>query len=41
LPPNPLTSTQLEKVIADFFAGKAVKVLSPDEAVTEEDGDEE
>jgi hypothetical protein len=42
LPPNPLTGTQLTKMISDFLAGKDLKVLSPDEAVTEEgEGEEE
>ena len=41
LPPNPLTGTQLTKMISDFLAGKDVKVLSPDEAVAEEEGEEE
>jgi hypothetical protein len=37
LPPNPLTATQLTRMIADFFTGKDVKILSPVEAVTEEE----
>jgi hypothetical protein len=41
LPPNPLSVTQLQGMISDFFAGKAVKVLSPAEAVTEEDDEED
>ncbi len=41
LPPNPLTITQLTKVISDFLAGKDVEVLSPDEAVAEEDSEED
>jgi hypothetical protein len=41
LPPNPLTGTQLTKMISDFLSGKDVKVLSPDEAVTEDEGEEE
>lgn len=41
LPPNPLTETQLTRMIYDFLAGKEVKVLSPDEAVTANEGEEE
>jgi hypothetical protein len=41
LPPNPLTGTQLTKMVSDFLAGEDVDVLSPDEAVTEEEGEEE
>jgi hypothetical protein len=41
LPPNPLTGTQLTRMISDFLAGEDVDVLSPDEAVTEEEGEEE
>lgn len=41
LPPNPLTGTQLERTIMDFFAGKKVEILSTEQAVTEEDDDSE
>src|SRR5438552_9719634 len=37
LPPNPKTAAELERIIADFFAGKAVPTISPEEAVTEEE----
>jgi hypothetical protein len=36
LPANPKTGAELEKMIADFFAGKAVATISPEQAVTEE-----
>ena len=36
LPRNSKTAAELEKVIADFFAGKAVATISPEQAVTEE-----
>jgi hypothetical protein len=41
LPPNSLTAAQLVQLVQDFLAGKAVKTLSPAEAVIEEDGEEE
>lgn len=37
LPENPETAEQLQKTIADFFAGKPVATISPEEAVTEEE----
>jgi hypothetical protein len=40
LPPNPLTAAQLTGMIADLFAGKEVKILTPVEAVTEETEEE-
>lgn len=36
LPANPKTAAELEKIIADFFAGKTVPTISPEQAVTEE-----
>ena len=36
LPPNPKTGAELEKMIGDFFSGKAVPIISPEQAVTEE-----
>ncbi len=41
LPPNPETAAQLQKTIADFFAGKAVPTISPEAAVTSEEEQEE
>jgi hypothetical protein len=40
LPPGPLTEAQLTKMIADFFAGKELKLISPDEAVIEDEEEE-
>jgi len=37
LPPNPKTSAELERLVADFFARKAVATITPEEAVTEEE----
>lgn len=37
LPPNPKTAAELEQMIADFFSGRAVATISPEEAVTEEE----
>lgn len=37
LPRNPRTSTELEEMISDFFAGKTVPTISAEEAVTEEE----
>ena len=37
LPPNPASEEDLARLIADFFAGKNVRVLSPVEAVVEEE----
>lgn len=36
LPPNPKTSSELLKLVAELFRGKPVPTLSPEEAVTEE-----
>jgi hypothetical protein len=36
LPANLKTAAELEKTIADFFAGKAVPTISPEQAVTAE-----
>src|SRR5260370_5574027 len=41
LPPNPLTEEKLLKLIRDFFAGEKVPVLTPEQAVIEEDEEEE
>lgn len=40
LPENPETAEQLQKMIADLFAGKAVPTISPEEAVTAEEDEE-
>jgi len=40
LPPNPLTAEQLVRMVADLFAGKAVNLIPPDQAVIEEDDEE-
>jgi hypothetical protein len=42
LSPNPRTREQLQAMIADFFAGREVPTISPEEAVIEEEeqGDE-
>lgn len=37
LPPNPMSPEKIVQLIADFFAGKAVPVLTPAEAVIEEE----
>lgn len=37
LPPNPKTAAELERMIADFFSGRAVATITPEEAVTEEE----
>jgi hypothetical protein len=37
LPSGHLQDSQLTKMVADFFAGKAVKLISPGEAVVEEE----
>jgi hypothetical protein len=37
LPPNPLNTEQLERELADFLGGKDVRILSPAEAIAEED----
>jgi hypothetical protein len=39
LPPNPKTGAELEKMIADFFAGKTVPTISTEDAVTEEEAE--
>jgi Eco29kI restriction endonuclease len=36
LPLNPKSRGELEKLIGDFFAGKAMPTISPEDAVTEE-----
>jgi hypothetical protein len=36
LPRNSKTAAELERIIADFFAGKRVATISPEQAVTEE-----
>lgn len=41
LPPNPISDIEIRKLLSDFFAGRAVPVLSPTEAVIEEDANEE
>jgi hypothetical protein len=41
LPDNPMSQEKAIKLIADFFAGKKVPVLTPAEAVVEEEGKEE
>lgn len=38
LPENPRSSAELHRMVADFFAGKPVPVISPEKAVTEENG---
>jgi Eco29kI restriction endonuclease len=40
LPANPESSTKLEKKIADFLAGKAVPIMSTEEAVMAEEGNQ-
>ena len=37
LPPNPKTASELEQIIADFFAGKIAPTISPEKAVTDEE----
>jgi Eco29kI restriction endonuclease. len=41
LPANPETPRQLQKTIADFFAGKDVPTISPEAAVTSEQQDDD
>lgn len=41
LPPNPKTTTELQRMIADFLAGRAVPTLTAEEAVIEEAEEEE
>ena len=41
LPANPMNENKVLKLIDDFFAGKKVPVLSPEEAVIEEDEEKE
>jgi Eco29kI restriction endonuclease len=41
LPPNPLESTALLRIVSDFFAGREVKTLTPEEAVVEEGMEDE
>jgi hypothetical protein len=40
LPMNPMSEGKIVKLIADFFAGKTVPVLTPEEAVVEEGKEE-
>lgn len=37
LPPNPMSSAEIDKLLSDFFAGRAVRTLSAKEAVIEEE----
>lgn len=37
LPPNPKGTAELERMIADFFAGKTVPTISPEAAVTQDE----
>ena len=37
LPTNPMSKVKIVPLISDFFAGKKVSVLTPAEAVVEED----
>jgi len=41
LPANPLTEERILRLIADFFAGKKVPVLTPEQAVMEEEEENE
>jgi hypothetical protein len=41
LPPNPMTENKILQLVSDFFEGKDVKVLTPIEAVIEEEEDKE
>lgn len=41
LPPNPMSEAGIIKIIADFFAGKKVPMLTAAEAVMDEKGSEE
>jgi len=40
LPPNPKTAAELQEMIGDLFAGRAVPMISPAQAVTEEEEEE-
>jgi hypothetical protein len=40
LPANPEKPAELQRTIADFFAGKAVPTISPEAAVTEEEDED-
>jgi len=40
LPPNPKTAAELQEMIDDFFAGRAVPMISLAQAVTEEEEEE-
>ena len=37
LPPNPRNATDLERMVADFFAGRQAPTISPEAAVVEEE----
>lgn len=37
LPNNPRSAAELERAIVDFFAGRKVRIVPPEEAVTEEE----
>lgn len=37
LPPNPMSKEEITKLMADFFAGKKVSLITPAEAVVEEE----
>jgi hypothetical protein len=41
LPPNPMSKGKIVKLVVDFFAGKKVPVLTPAQAVVEEEGKDE
>jgi hypothetical protein len=41
LPPNPRNAAELQKMIADFFAGKLKPAITPEQAVTEDEEAEE
>jgi hypothetical protein len=41
LPPNPMAEEKVLNLIADFFAGKKVPVLTPEQAVIEEEEEKE
>lgn len=41
LPANPMSEGKIVNLVADFFAGKKVAVLTPAEAVVEEETEEE
>ena len=41
LPPNPQSTAELEKMIADFFAGRRGPAIAPEEAVMQEEEENE